>query len=164
MTQPIRRGRNPVARPQPRSNTRWREVFLEKLAETSNVSASAEWANVTTAQVYASRRGEPEFARKWMAALCEGYDNLEMDILYRLRTGDLKDAGGGKFEFGAALRLLAAHRDSAARERAIRDNEDTDKIIAEIDAQLDRMRDRARRAEELAERDAEPDDDDVAPE
>ena len=154
MTKPIGRGRNPVARPTPRNNTRWREVFLEKLAETSNVTASAEWANVTTAQVYASRRGEPEFARKWMAALCEGYDNLELEILRRLRTGDSKDEDGNKFDFGAALRVLAAHRESAARERAIRDNEDADAIIAEIDAQIDRMRERAKAADRMAAKDA----------
>ena len=121
MTKPLERSRAPVARPAPRNNTRWREVFLEKLAETSNVSASAAWAHVTTSQVYASRRGEPEFARRWQAALCEGYDNLEMELLYRLRTGDTAAPGGGKFEYAVALRLLAAHRESAARERALRD-------------------------------------------
>ncbi len=150
MTKPIKRGRAPVARPAPLNNTRWREVFLEKLAETSNVSASAEWANVTTSQVYASRRGEPEFARKWMTALCEGYDNLEMELLYRLRTGNGKDEAGHKFEYGAALRLLAAHHESTAREKAARDNEDADKLIAEIDAQIDRMRNRAKAAERIA--------------
>ncbi len=158
MTKPIRRGRNLVVRPTPRNNTRWREVFLEKLAETSNVSLSAEWASISTAQVYASRRCEPEFARKWTAALCEGYDNLEMDVLRRLRTGDSKDLDGNKFDFGAALRILAAHRESAARERAIRDNEDADAIIAEIDAQFDQMRTRAKAAERLA-----TTDDDVTP-
>lgn len=159
MTKPVRRGRNPVARPQPRNNTRWREVFLEKLAETSNVSASAEWANVTTSQVYASRRGEPEFARKWMAALCEGYDNLEMEILHRLRSGEDKDEAGRKFDFGAALRLLAAHKDSTAREKARLDNEDADAVIAEINDHIDRMRDRSKAAERIA-----AGEDDVAPE
>ena len=51
------------------------------------------------------------------------------------------------------------HRESAARERAIRDNEDADAIIAEIDAQLDRMRERAEAADRMAAKDA-----DVAPE
>ena len=150
MTKPIKRGRAPVARARPRNNTRWREVFLEKLAETSNISAAAKWAHVTTSQVYASRRGEPDFARKWQAALCEGYDNLEMELLYRLRTGQGAGEAGGKFEFAVALRLLAAHRESAARERALRDNEDADQILAEIDAKLDAMRDRARAAQEDA--------------
>lgn len=143
MTKPIRRGRARVARPAPRNNTRWREVFLERLAETSNVRASADWAHVTTSQVYASRRTEPEFARKWQAALCEGYDNLEMDVLDRLRNGEPGDAAGKKFEYAVALRLLAAHRESVARERAMRDNEDADEVLASIDAKLDRMRERA---------------------
>ena len=149
MTNPTLRGRNPAARPAPLNNTRWREVFLEKLAETANISASAEWAVTTTSQVYASRRSEPEFARKWMAALCEGYDNLEMHVLQRLLTGDAKDAEGGKYDFGAALRILAAHRESTARERAIRDNDAADAVLAEIDAQLDKMRERAKAAERL---------------
>jgi hypothetical protein len=149
MTKPIRRGRNFVARPKPRNNTRWREVFLERLAETSNVTASCEWAHIGTSQVYASRRAEPEFARKWQAALCEGYDNLEMELLYRLRAGDTGEAGGKKFEYAVALRLLGAHRESAARERAMRDNEDADVVLAEIDAKLDKMRERALAAGEL---------------
>ena len=146
MTQPTKRVRTRTARPKPRSKTRWRDAFLEKLAETSNITAAAKWAHITTSQVYASRRSEPEFARKWQAALCEGYDNLEMDLLYRLRTGQTVAEAGGKFEFAVALRLLAAHRESAARERALRDNEDADKILAEIDAKLDAMRDRAKAA------------------
>ena len=63
--------------------------------------------------------------------------------------------GGGKFEYAVALRLLAAHRESAARERALRDNEDADQVLAEIDAKLDAMRDRARAALE-DERDEDP--------
>jgi transcriptional antiterminator Rof (Rho-off) len=35
--------------------------------------------------VYDTRRNNA-FARKWQAALCEGYDNLEMELLYRLRA------------------------------------------------------------------------------
>lgn len=150
MTKPTRRGRNPSARPAPVNNTRWREAFLEKLAETSNISAAAEWANVSTTQVYASRRHEPEFARKWLAALCEGYDNLEMDVLRRLREGDTKDADGNKFDFAAAMRLLAAHRESTARQRAIDDNQDADRIIEEINDHIDRMRERTKAAERLA--------------
>ncbi len=149
MTKPIRRGRAHVARPKPRNNTRWREVFLEKLAETSNVTAAAEWAHVTTSQVYASRRGEPEFARNWQRSLCEGYDNLEMEILNRLRNGESKDGAGTKFEYAVALRLLSAHKDSVSREKAMRDNESADDVLASIDAKLDQMRERAKAAAEL---------------
>ena len=149
MTKPIRRGRAHVARPKPRNNTRWREVFLEKLAETSNVTASAEWAHITTSQVYASRRGEPEFARSWQRSLCEGYDNLEMEILHRLRKGESKEGAGTKFEYAIALRLLSAHKESVAREKAMRDNESADDVLASIDAKLDQMRERAKAAAEL---------------
>ena len=154
MTKPTKRGRAPVSRPRPRKNTRWRQVFLEKLAETSNVTAAAKWAHVATSQVYASRRGEPEFARKWQAALCEGYDNLEMDLLHRLRTGEVRPASGAKrgvrtFDNATALRLLTAHRDSVARERAMRDNEDAAEILASIDATLDKMRERSLMAERM---------------
>ncbi len=77
-----------------------------------------------------------------MIALCEGYDHLEMDLLMRLRSGEARDEGR-KYEYGTAFRLLAAHRESAARERAMRDNEDADAILASIDAKLDVMRERA---------------------
>ncbi|MEO7247819.1 MAG: hypothetical protein ABIW31_05145 [Novosphingobium sp.] len=143
MTKPIGRGRNPVARPVPRNNTRWREVFLGKLAETSNVTAAAEWAHISTAQVYASRRGEPEFARKWMNALCEGYDLLELELLSRLRIGESKEEPSRKFDNATALRLLTAHRATVARERALRDNRSEQAVLDSIDEFIDRMRERS---------------------
>lgn len=156
MSKTVQSGRAPAARSKPRPNKRWRADFLEKLAETSNITAAAKWARTTTGQVYAARRSEPEFARKWQAALCEGYDNLEMELLYRLRTGQTVSNAGAKFDFAVAARLLAAHRESANRERALRDNEDADKILDEIDAKLDSMRDRARAAAEAKVRDENP--------
>lgn len=120
----------------------WRKVFLITLAETSNVSRSCEAAGVGVSTVYALRRKNAEFTRRWMIALCEGYDHLEMDLLSRLRSGEARD-DGRKYEYGTAFRLLAAHRESAARERAMRDNEDADAILASIDAKLDTMRERA---------------------
>lgn len=135
----------------PRS--KWMKDFLAALGETSNVSASAERARISPAQVYKVRREDSEFARKWLVALCEGYDNLEMETLYRLRTGIVVDEQGRKHDIGAALRLLAAHRDSTARQRALQDNEDTETIIASINAKLDMMRERAIAAGDYAEDD-----------
>lgn len=119
----------------------WRKVFAITLAETSNVSRSCEAAGVSVSTVYALRRKNPEFARRWMIALCEGYDHLEMELLSRLRNGETHE-DGRKYDFGAAMRLLAAHRGSAEAERAMRDNEDADAILASIDAKLDMMRER----------------------
>lgn len=125
----------------------WSATFLAELAATSNVTASAAKAGVSTRVVYDTRRHDAEFARAWRSALCEGYDALEMALLYRLRVGELKPATGAKrasrsFDNATALRLLAAHRETVARERAIREEEDADAILASINAKLEKMRER----------------------
>lgn len=146
------------ARPKPMFAA-WSRIFLAELANTSNITASATKAGITTSDAYRARRTNQQFARKWRSALCEGYDNLEMTLLYRLRTGELKPASGSKrgvrtFDNATAFRLLAAHREGAAAERAIRDNEDTEEILTSINESLERMRQRsleakkARNAEE----------------
>ena len=86
-------------------NPHWRGLFLDKLAETSNVTEAAKFAGANPARAYKIRREEPEFARLWHAALVEGYEHLELDLLARLRAGEAKD--GPKYDNGAALRLLA---------------------------------------------------------
>lgn len=140
---PARRAQSAAAaRP---SFARWSKAFLAELAATSNVTASAKQAGICTSTAYEARRSNPDFNRKWMSALCEGYDHLEMELLHRLRTGEVKPLPGAKrsvrsYENATAFRLLVAHRDSAARQRAIRDNEDTEVILASIDAKLERMR------------------------
>ncbi len=70
-----------------------------------------------------------------------------MELLHRLRTGEVKPPAGAKrgsrgFDNATAFRLLAAHRDSAARQRAVRGNEDAEAIVLGINAKLERMRQR----------------------
>ena len=70
-----------------------------------------------------------------------------MELLHRLRTGEVKPASSAKrgfraFDNATAFRLLAAHRESAARQRAIRSNEDAEAIVLSINAKLERMRQR----------------------
>lgn len=125
----------------------WSKIFLAELAATSNVTASAKQAGVHTAQAYEARRVRPEFNRAWHQALCEGYDYLEMELLHRLRTGEVKPASGAKrgvrsFDNGIAFRLLLAHQETVTRQRAIRDNQDSDTIIRAIDAKLEKIRER----------------------
>lgn len=139
-------GKRAAARLSPSTRSthiQWMPKFLATLAETSNVTAAADHAGVTKAHVYKLRREDPEFARKWQAALCEGYDNLEFELLARLRGGSGGDGDGRKFDNAVALRLLTAHRESVARERALRDNEDAAKIVESINAKLEAMRERA---------------------
>lgn len=124
---------------------RWRRVFLNALAATSNVTASAKAANVPTSKAYDARRKDAAFYRAWQEALCEGYEHLEMALLHRLREGEVKAAPGAKrgvrvFDNATALRLLIAHRDSVSRQQAIRGNEDAQAVIAEINARIMKLR------------------------
>lgn len=126
---------------------RWSKAFLGELAATSNVSAAARKAGIATGTAYELRRLNPEFNRAWQEALSEGYDHLEMELLQRLRSGEVKPASGAKrgvraFDNATAFRLLAAHREAAGRQRAIRTHEDTEAIIQSINAKLETMRQR----------------------
>lgn len=148
-----------LAAPPRRVQAEWSATFLAELAATSNVTAAAKKAGVSTRVVYDTRRHDAEFARAWRTSLCEGYDALEMALLYRLRVGELKPAGGAKratrsFDNATALRLLSAHRETVARERAIREEEDADAILASINAKLEKMRERWLAAKDAGEESA----------
>ena len=156
------KSRRTAPRPVRKPFARWSMDFLAELAATSNVSAAARRAGITTTVAYDQRRCDPEFNRAWQSALCEGYDHLEMELLRRLRDGEIKPAAGARkgtrtFDNATALRLLAAHRESAARQRAIRSNEDSEAIIQSINAKLEAMRQRRALAGEATSSD--PDDD-----
>lgn len=125
----------------------WVKPFLAALADTSNVAAAARQAKIDTSAAYQRRRNDAEFNRQWQIALCEGYDNLEMELLHRLRTGEVKPAPSAKraarsFDNATAFRLLAAHRESAARQRAIRDQVSAADIRASIDRKVEELRQR----------------------
>jgi hypothetical protein len=145
--------------PAPR-NAGWRRNFLEVLAECSNVKAAAARANVPARTVYKLRREDPEFAAKWLAALLEGYEHLEMEVLGHLRD----PAPTRKMDVASALRLLAAHRETVARERAFKEDEDEQAVLESIDAFIEDMRQRraANTAILLAPDDTAPDDDNDA--
>ena len=126
---------------------KWRKAFLAELAATSNVAASARKAEISTARAYELRRADPGFYREWQEALCEGYDHLEMSLLQRLREGEIKPASGAKrgtrvFDNATALRLLIVHREAASRQRAIRENRNSEAILDAINAKIEKMRER----------------------
>ena len=114
----------------------WRLLFLEALAETSNVTASADRARVPTATAYKTRREDAAFAVKWRAALREGYDNLEIELLGHLRDPQSER----KMDVAAAVRLLTAHRATVERERALAEEEDEQAVRASIDRFIDAIR------------------------
>ncbi len=123
-----------------RRNTRWRDRFIEALAQSSNVKRSAEEAGVSSSVAYRLRTNDPEFARRWLAALWEGYLHLEMEVLRRLREGDLVTEGGEKYDFANAIRLLSAHRDNAAQAQAAQRNVSAAEIRASIDRKVEEIR------------------------
>lgn len=135
------------AKPRLPAYAKWSKLFLAHLAATSNVSASARKAGISTSTAYEMRRSNPDFNHKWQQALIEGYEHLEMELLYRLRIGESKPAAATKratrsFDNSTAFRLLSAHREVIAKERAIRNNDNEEAILASIDAKLERMRQR----------------------
>ena len=131
-----------------RAKTAWQRPFLAELATTSNVAAAARKAKIDVSTAYKTRRANSRFAKLWFEALCDGYDTLEMDLLHRLREGELeggtaKTRAKRKFDNATAFRLLAAHRASVTRQRARRDDEDESAVYAAIHAKLETMRQRA---------------------
>ncbi|RJY09696.1 hypothetical protein D6201_10330 [Aurantiacibacter aquimixticola] len=134
----------------------WKFVFFETLAETSNVSEAARACDAQLSYVYKHRREDPDFRRRWSAALLEGYDHLEMETLQRLRFGIAQ--GDAKFDIPNALRLLAAHRASAEKERARQAKYDKDAVLDRLNTKLDRIweRQQARKAKAAAAQAAAP--------
>ncbi|MGB3739489.1 MAG: hypothetical protein WA948_09065 [Pontixanthobacter sp.] len=137
-TIPATSKRTGKSRAKPKLNPHWRELFLAALAETSNVTQAAKAAGTRPAHAYKVRRAEEGFARSWRAALIEGYEHLEFDILARLRAGEPKD--GPRHDNGAALRLLALHKDTMAQDHAQQRNIDVAHARAIIDAKLEELR------------------------
>lgn len=117
----------------------WRTYFLQALAATSNVTASAKEAGVSPSRAYKARREQPDFAAQWRDALHEGYEHLEMEVLAYLRGNDPER----KLDVANAIRLLAAHRDTVARMRALEEEGDEQDVLDSIDAMIDQMRRRS---------------------
>lgn len=127
------------------TTARWTKAFLAALADSSNVAAAARSAGIDASTAYQKRRQDNDFDRQWQIALCEGYDNLEMELLHRLRTGELKTLPGAKktnrsFDNATAFRLLAVHRESAVRQRSAREHVSVSEIRASIDRKVEELR------------------------
>jgi len=123
---------------QGRLKNNWRTYFLQALAETSNVTQSAARAGASPSRAYKARREDARFAAQWRAALLEGYDHLELEVLGYLRNPDPKH----KMDVASAVRLLTMHAATVARERALREDEDEQEVLDSIDQFIEEMRER----------------------
>lgn len=129
---------------------RWRERFLEQLAQTSNVAASARAVRIDVSTAYKTRRSEPAFAAAWQEALCQGYEALELDLLFRLREGEARDRPEDrKYDNAQAIRLLLSHREAFGKIKAQENSEDEKAVIDRINSKLDLMRERMRQADKV---------------
>lgn len=137
--------------PGKRINKNWRRLFLDHLAESSNVTESAAKAGISPGRAYKVRREEPEFARQWLAALWEGYTHLEIEVVRRLRQGDQSTTDSGRYDFANAIRLLAAHGDTASKAMAQQRNVSAMEVRASIDRKVEEIRLRIRRDRERTE-------------
>jgi hypothetical protein len=116
---------------------RWRTTFFEALAETSNVVRACALAGVSKGTVYDLRRRDIGFAQRWAEALAEGYDNLEMELLDRLRNGE---TGEARYNYAVAVRALLAHREAVGREKGRRISVDAADVRASILRKIAEMR------------------------
>ena len=108
---------NKTAVPDARLKMKIRSLFLDHLAQTANVAASARAAGVTSSAVYAERRRTPAFRDAWALALAEGYARLETDLLAEALQTPSGRTGDGTLKARAqkhrlAIALLNAHRAS----------------------------------------------------
>ena len=145
-----------TARARAKRGKAWRDRFLATLAETSNVTAACTAAGIDSSDAYKLRRSDSGFRAAWRGALLEGYDNLELETLGRLREGELR-SDERKFDIANALRLLKAHAEAVAAERARREDCDEQDLLESLDRKIEAMRRRAAAGVAmLAESDGEP--------
>jgi len=99
---------------------RMKADFLDHLAATCSVKASAAAIGVDPVSVYALRRHDPEFVAEWEIALDHGYQLLETMLMgHALAGGAGQEVDDGAAAFGTvavdtALRLMTARRTAAA--------------------------------------------------
>jgi len=102
----VRRGNNGRLQQRARRPGGWtkrrRRIFLDHLAATCNVTASAVAAGLHWSGAYSLRRNDPEFAAQWQAALETGYARLEAMLIDRAAGAGAEPAGEDSPEAEAA--------------------------------------------------------------
>ena len=142
-----------------RLNAKIRRQFLDHLAATANVSASARTAGVASSAVYAERRRSAAFRGDWALALAEGYARLETELLAEAlqvaspRTGDATLKARAQ-KHRLAIALLGAHRASVkggnSASAPAMTKPDLPTLKAQLILKLTQMRERADAAKAAA--------------
>lgn len=141
-------GRAQLQRPRAKRWTkRLRDRFLETLAATANVSASARAAGMCPQGAYKLRDRDAAFADAWRKALARGYERLELMLLERALHGEEKEVWYRGEKVGTmrsysnplALTLLRAHRESVRQSPAI---EEPEVLRKRLELRIAEMRER----------------------
>lgn len=138
--------------------TKAREAaFFAELGASANVTRSAAAAGMSVRAAHLRRQRNPAFAAAWLAALDQGYAELEALLLRQAMDGTervetvVDEAGQVKqtktvrsFPHGVAMRLFLCHRDAVERYRIMMaaGAEDDPALAAKIRAEMARVRER----------------------
>lgn len=103
-----------------------KDVFLETLRKTCNVTLASQAAGITSGTAYKHKQSDALFAERWDEALQEGIDLLEAEAHRRAFQGTdepvfYQGAECGtvrKYSDGLTMFLLKAHRPDKYRERS----------------------------------------------
>jgi len=117
----------------------WRVRFLDALAETANVTASAAIAGIHRDTAYDHRNRDEEFRAAWESALDQAVDALEAEARRRALDGTRKPVfyrgkrAGFVREYSDTLMifLLKAHRPNKFRERVSTEHSGEVKVVVE---------------------------------
>lgn len=147
-------GKPQIRRPRARRFGREdKQVFLDALAETCNITASAKVCGFSPSTIDCHRKKDATFRAGMLAALTSGYERLERALIERALHGVEEDVWHGGKKVGTktvyndamALRLLSLHRDNVKGAPGETD-EDLDEAYeaarTELEARLDEMRER----------------------
>jgi hypothetical protein len=99
---------------------RKRAVFLDHVAATGNVSASASFVGLGESGAYKLRRRDPDFAQQWRVALSAGFDRLQAMLIERamgpltVKIGDTPMPDVSTMDTELAMRLVEHHRRTIA--------------------------------------------------
>lgn len=105
-----------------------RAHFLETLARTLNVSASARAVKMSTVSAHALKRRDAAFAQAWGEAMTAAYQDLELALIRRATRGTLRKVWHQGKKVGSerihderlAMQLMSQHRDTVLALRGLR--------------------------------------------
>ncbi len=115
-------------------SAQWRRTSSKRWPKPPTSAASAAQAHVTPAIAYKTRRDGTALPRAMVPGAARRLRASRTGTLHRLRVGTAQ----GRPEASTSpmrCELLALHKETIARERALQEDEDEDAILASLDAQ-----------------------------